>query len=285
MIVNHNAGELLPDCVRSLLADAPGSVGVPDLVVVDNASTDSSVDELASTFPEVPVIRSRRNLGYARAANLGAAATAAPVILVTNPDVVFHPAAADAALARFTEPDVGAVGPLVRESDGSVYPSARRDPGIVDAVGHGLIGLVRPDNPWTRRYRELDVNPHVSRDVDWISGAALWLRREALDQVGGWDEGFFMYVEDVDLCRRLRGTGWRVVFEPGAEVTHVGGASTAARPYRMIVEHHRSLYRFASKHWSGARRILLPAAAAFLALRAALAVLGHLIGQLVDRPR
>lgn len=283
VIVNYNAGDLLLECARSLLAPGSGSEDPPDLVVVDNDSTDSSIDLLSGAFPDVPVIHSRVNLGYARAANLGAAATAAPIILVTNPDVVFLPGAAEAALARFNDAEVGAVGPLVRDADGSVYPSARQDPCIVDAVGHGLVGLVRQDNPWTRRYRELDVDPHSSRDVDWVSGAALWLRRAALDAVGGWDEGFFMYVEDVDLCRRLRGAGWRVVFEPGAEVTHVQGASTVARPYRMIAEHHRSIFRFASKHWSGVRRLLLPAVAVVLVLRAALAMLGHLLGHFFDR--
>ncbi|MEZ5170397.1 MAG: glycosyltransferase family 2 protein [Acidimicrobiia bacterium] len=283
VVVNHNAGDLLLECARSLLAGGPDPDDGPDLVVVDNASTDSSVDALAEELPDIPVIRSRVNLGYARAANLGAAATAAPVILVSNPDVVFRAGAAGAALARFVEPSIAAVGPLIFEVDGSVYPSARREPGIVDAVGHGLVGLVRPDNPWTRRYRELDVDPHVARDVDWVSGAALWLRREALDAVGGWDEEFFMYAEDVDLCRRLRGAGWRVVFEPGAEVTHVGGASTAGRPYRMIVEHHRSLFRFASKHWSGVRRVLLPAAAVILAVRAALAMVANLVREVVGQ--
>jgi N-acetylglucosaminyl-diphospho-decaprenol L-rhamnosyltransferase len=108
--------------------------------------------------------------------------------------------------------------------------------------------------------------------VDWVSGAAIWLRRDALDEVRGWDEGYFMYVEDVDLCWRLRGAGWRVAYEPSAEVVHIQGASTDRRPYRMIVEHHRSLLRFAAKRWTGIRRIALVPAALFLAVRATLAV-------------
>lgn len=277
VIVNFNAGLLLEACVRSLTVHADGPHGQPDVLVVDNASTDDSLDRLGATFPDVPVIRSRRNLGYARAANLGIAATRAPIVLVCNPDVEFDDGAAEAVLHRFSDPSVGAAGPLVRELDGSIYPSARREPGIVDAVGHGFLGLVRPDNRFTRRYRELDVDPHAPRDVDWVSGAAIWLRREALDAIGGWDEDFFMYAEDVDLCRRLRGDGWCVVFEPSGEVVHVQGASTSANPYRMIVEHHRSLFRFAAKHWSGARRLLLPAAAVVLACRMVLALLAHAV--------
>ncbi len=151
-----------------------------------------------------------------------------------------------------------------------------------DAVGHGLLGFVWRTNPFTRRYRQLDADPSRPRDVDWVSGAAVWLRRDALDTVGGWDERYFMYVEDVDLCWQLRRRGWRVGYEPGAVVTHVQGATTAKHPYRMIAEHHRSLYRFASKRWRGVRRLALPLAAAFLAVRAALAMADHALRR---RPR
>ena len=167
------------------------------------------------------------------------------------------------------------MGPAVRNPDGSRYPSARTVPSLGDAVRHGVLGLVRPDNPATRRYRQLDVDPGVARDVDWVSGAAVWLRRRALEAVGGWDEGYFMYVEDVDLCWRLRRIGWRVAYEPAAEVLHVQGVSADRHPYRMIVEHHRSLLRFASKRWRGAQRLFLGPAAAFLATRAGAAMALH----------
>ena len=141
---------------------------------------------------------------------------------------------------------VGAVGPCVRNLDGTVYPSARRDPGLVDATGHAVFGSVWPRNPFTRRYRELGADPAVARDVDWASGPALWLRRTAVDAIGGWDEGFFMYLE----------------------VVHVQGLSTDRHRSRMIIEHHRSMFRFASKRWKGRRRLLLLPTAALLAVRA-----------------
>ena len=200
-----------------------------------------------------------------------------------NPDLEVEEGAAGALVPRLaTEADLGAVGPLIRNTDGSTYPSARSDPRVWDAVGHGLLGFVWRTNPFTRRYRQLDADPSRPRDVDWVSGAAVWLRRDALDTVGGWDERYFMYVEDVDLCWQLRRRGWRVGYEPGAVVTHVQGATTAKHPYRMITEHHRSLYRFASKRWRGARRLALPLAAAFLAVRAALAMADHALRR---RPR
>jgi len=263
---------MLGECVRSLMA--AGGKPMPEIVVVDNGSSDGSVAQLTAELPQVTVVSAGRNLGYAGAANLGIAATAAQFVGVCNPDLRVMPGTPEAMLRRLdAEPDLGAVGPAVRDPDGARYPSARRVPSVTDAVGHGVLGLVDPDNRFSRRYRELDADPTRPRDVDWVSGAAIWLRRAALDDVGGWDDGYFMYVEDVDLCWRLRSAGWRVAYEPSGEVVHVQGASTARHPYRMIAAHHRSLLRFAAKRWRGWRRLLLVPAACFLALRAGVLML------------
>jgi N-acetylglucosaminyl-diphospho-decaprenol L-rhamnosyltransferase len=195
-------------------------------------------------------------------------ATTADVVAVCNADLEVRPGTGAAMLAVFADPAVGAAGPRVLNVDGSTYPSVRRDPSLADAIGHASLGWCWPRNPWTRRYRQLDADPDVARDVDWASGAALWLRRAAVDAVGGWDEGYFMYLEDVDLGWRLHRAGWRVRYEPAGVVVHVGGLSTARVPVRMVVEHHRSSLRFAAKRWHGARRLLLVPAAGFLAVRA-----------------
>ena len=274
VVVNYNAGDALSGCIASVLAEDPGL----ELVVVDNASTDGSVETLRQARPGVRIVRSGGNLGYARAANLGIAATSAPVVAILNPDTVLAPGVGAALMARFAaEPDLGAAGPRLENTDGTVYPSARRIPSLPDAVGHGLLFFVWRDNPFTRRYRETGADPARPRDVDWLSGAALWLRRAALDDVGGWDERYFMYVEDVDLCWRLRRAGWRVAYEPSGTVEHLLGVSTAGRPYRMIAEHHRSLLRFASVRFTGRRRALLAPAAAFLTTRGLLAMAHHRI--------
>ncbi len=272
VVVNYNAGPALSGCVDSLLAEGPD-----EIVVVDNDSSDGSAEELRHRFPAVALVAAGENLGYARAANLGIAAIRAPVVAVLNPDIVLRPGAAAAVLARFdAEADLGAVGPALLNSDGTVYPSARCVPSVADAVGHGLLYFLWAGNPFTRRYRQVDADATRPRDADWVSGAAVWLRRSALDEVGGWDERYFMYVEDVDLCWRLRMAGWRVGYEPGARVEHLLGVSTAGAPYRMIAEHHRSLYRFATRRFTGRRRLLLlPAAAGFLAGRALLAMAHH----------
>ena len=270
VVVNFEAGDALTTCVASLLADT--SAGPVDVVVVDNGSSDGSVRRLREAFPDVRVVEAGGNVGYATGANRGIAATTAPVVAVCNPDLEVVAGTAAAMLRALTDPAVGAVGPRLLNPDGTTYPSARRDPTPVDAAGHAALGRIWPANPFTRRYRALDADPGAARDVDWASGAALWLRRDAVDAIGGWDEGFFMYLEDVDLGRRLREAGWRVRYDPAGTVVHVQGLSTEGRATRMIVEHHRSSYRYAAKHWRGARRLLLVPAAVFLAARAVVAV-------------
>ena len=268
VVVNYEAGDALRDCVASLLADT--SAGAPEIVVVDNGSTDGSIERLLAAYPTVPVVATGANLGDAGAASRGIAATAAPVVAVCNPDLLIDPGTAAAMVCRLDDdPRLAAVGPAIFEPDGTHYPSARQIPRLHDTVGHAFLGAMRPSNRFTRRYRELDRDPSVTRAVDWVSGAAIWLRRTAIDAVGGWDDEYFMYVEDVDLCWRLTQEGWAVAYEPAGRVTHVQGLSTRRHPYRMIVAHHRSLLRFAGKRWRGPKRILLAPAAVFLAARAA----------------
>jgi N-acetylglucosaminyl-diphospho-decaprenol L-rhamnosyltransferase len=284
VVVNYEAGDLLTGCVASLLAD--DSAGPGEVVVVDNGSRDGSVSRLQVAHPGVAVVVPGHNLGYAGAANIGIAATTALVVVVCNPDLEVERGTAAAALARFAaESDLAALGPRIVNPDGTQYPSARRDPGLVDSIGHALFGLVAPRNRFTRRYRELDADPARSRDVDWVSGAMIFLRRAALTSVGGWDERYFMYLEDVDLCWRLRRLGWRVAYEPGGRAIHLQGASTARAPYRMIVEHHRSAYRFAARRWRGARRLLLAPAAVVLAVRAAAEMAARALGARPGRPQ
>ena len=274
VVVNYEAGALLTECVRSVLADT--SAGEVELVVVDNSSHDGSIEALHEALPDVHIVAAPGNVGYARAANLGIAATRSSVVAVLNSDLTVEPGTAKAMRARFDdEPRLGAAGPRVRNVDGTDYPSARNSPSIPVAVGHGLFGLWWRTNPFTVRYRQLDADPAQPRSVDWVSGAAIWLRRTTLDAVGGWDERYFMYVEDVDLCWRLRRAGWRVAYEPAGTVEHLLGVSTAGRPYRMIAEHHRSLLRFASVRFTGRRRALLGPAAAFLTARGLLAMAHH----------
>jgi N-acetylglucosaminyl-diphospho-decaprenol L-rhamnosyltransferase len=267
VIVNYEAGPALTACVASLLADTTAG-GPPEVVVVDNGSDDDSVTELRAAFPTVPVIHPGANLGYGRAANLGIAATRAPIVAVLNPDAEVAVGTAAAVVGRFDlEPRLAAVGPQLLNPDGTRYPGARSSPSLGDAVGHAVLGTIAPENRFTHSYRQLGADPEQPRNVEWVSGAAVWLRREALDRVGGWDERFFLFFEDVDLCRRLGADGWSIAYEPGGHVMHTIGASRARRPVKSIFEHHRAAYQYAAKWWHGPRRLLLPVAAVFLAAR------------------
>ena len=269
VVVNFEAGPLLLACVRSLFADT--SAGTPEVVVVDNGSADGSLAEVERAFPAVRVVTPDGNVGYAAAANLGIARTTAPVVAVGNPDLEVEAGTAAAMLARIrrrARPRRDrARAPQPRRHAVPVGARARER---LDAVGHAVLGRSRPRNRFTRRYRQLDADWDRPRDVDWVSGALVFLRRTAVDSVGGWDERYFMYMEDVDLCWRLRRLGWRVGYDPAGAAVHVQGASTEGHPYRMILEHHRSAYRFASRRWQGLRRGLLPPTALFLAVRAVL---------------
>jgi N-acetylglucosaminyl-diphospho-decaprenol L-rhamnosyltransferase len=179
------------------------------------------------------------------------------------------------AAALDDDPRMAVVGPRIDNPDGSLYPSARCFPRMADAAGHAFLGIVWKRNRFTRRYRMLDWDHAQSGPVDWVSGTCMLVRRTAFEQVDGFDPGFFMYVEDVDLCWRLRRAGWTVGYEPGGRVTHTVGASSQLAPYRMILAHHRSLLRFANRTTTGRRRALLPAVAAGLALRTVLSWAQH----------
>ena len=271
VVVNYNAGSALCDCVASLEA-----AGVGEIVVVDNASVDDSMKLLASYSTGARPISSVGNLGYGAGANLGARATAAEYLLVCNPDLVAGPEAVRRlATVLDDSPKVALVGPMLRERSGDVYPSGREFPSMAEAVGHGFVGLFWGGNPWTLRYRQIGQEQHRARDADWVSGAFFLVRREAFQEIGGFDERYFMYVEDVDLCWRLRQAGWTVRYEPGAEVVHQQGLSTSRHPYRMLAAHHRSMWRFARQTASGPERALLPIVALGLGARLLLAWAEH----------
>lgn len=254
VVVNHNTCDDLLACLASL-ADA----GADEVVVVDSGSRDGSLAAVAEAHPQVRRV-GLANVGFGQAANAGAAVTSAGAMVLANADTRFAPGAVRA-LADYlgAHPDVGAVGPLVRFPDGRLQLSARAFPSMSQAIGHALLGLWRPGNRWTRAYRLTDWDHTSERDVDWLSGCCLALRRDAFDAIGGFDPAYFMFVEDVDLCHRLRQSGWRVVFAPVTEVVHAVGGAVSRRRFRMVVEHARSLDRFfARRYATGLRRLLRP---------------------------
>jgi N-acetylglucosaminyl-diphospho-decaprenol L-rhamnosyltransferase len=271
VVVNYNAGSYLATCLVSLRAG-----GAAPRLVVDNGSVDDSHSLALAADPEVRWVETGANLGYGRGVNVGVAATHTPYVLVCNADLEIQADAVAALVARLdAEADLGLVGPQLLNPDGSIYPSARTFPNLVDAIGHGLLGLVAPHNRFTRSYRLLDWDHRNPARVDWISGACFLARREAWDAVCGFDPSFFMYGEDVDLCWRVGKAGWGVGYEPAAQVMHVQGVSASRHPYRMLLAHHRSLWQFANRTTTGPRRWALPVVAAGLVARFGVASAQH----------
>jgi N-acetylglucosaminyl-diphospho-decaprenol L-rhamnosyltransferase len=310
VVVNHDAGDALGRFLQSLRVEK-----VTEVIVVDNASSDGSSDGVDAD-PVVRVVRTGANLGYGAGANRGLAATEAEFVLISNPDVSVHPGALTALMAAFDDdPTLAIAGPRILAVDGTRYPSARRFPSMAVAAGHTLLGLVSPQNRFSRRYRmaELDSatsapagpvaapggsdrirpDPGVAGNgladqgvpgnrvqVDWVSGACFMARHRALKDLGGFDESYFMYLEDTDLCWRAHRAGWGVAYVPSAAVTHLQGLSTARRPYRMLLAHHRSAFHFASRRANGWRRLTLPGVALALSARFALASARQALGTL-----
>ncbi len=271
VVVNHDAGPTLAACVESLRAD-----GVSDVVVVDNGGGDGSTEALVATDPDLTVVRTGANLGYGGGANRGVSATDAGTVVVANPDVVVHAGAVAAlAAALAADPTAAIAGPRILNPDGSRYPSARRFPSMIDAIGHAALATLWPGNPFTRRYRMVDLDPLENAAVDWVSGAFFVVRHQAFEEMGGFDESYFMYAEDIDLCWRAHQAGWKVLYVPAAVVTHLQGVSTARHPYRMLVAHHRSTYRFALRTSRGWHRATLPGVAVVLGLRLVLTCAGR----------
>ena len=279
VVVDHDAGPLLDGCVRSLLDD-----GAARVVVVENGEAGSAAEALASLLagnppPPVHVVRPGRNVGFGAGVNRGLAAlaggTAEPEwVLISNPDLLVHPGAL-AALRQVLEdrPAWAMVGPRIFTEEGDVYPSVRRFPSFVDAAGHALLALFNPENRFTKRYNPGTPAGDVVLEAGWISGSCFLARRRALEELGGFDEAYFMYAEDMDLCWRAHHSGWGVGFGGGASVTHIQGVSTARHPYRMMVAHHRSALRFTIRSTKGWRRVALPIAVVVLGLRMAMACL------------
>jgi N-acetylglucosaminyl-diphospho-decaprenol L-rhamnosyltransferase len=268
VVVNYNSGDGARTCVESVVESA-GDARVT-VVVVDNASTDGSDRRVADAFPDVRIIRNAINRGFGAAANQGILGVDSDFAVLINPDARIIGGTLDGFLKVARDhPRAGAMGALVRDPDGTIYPSARKVPSLAEGMVHTAVGFVRPNNRWTRSYKLLDWDRTSERRVDWVSGSSMLLRRSAIDAVGVFDEGYFMYVEDMDLCTRLRAAGWEVWFSPELEIEHVGGTATAGRK-RMTLEHSRSIYRYTAKYRTpGWRAVIRPFAWAALRARAA----------------
>jgi N-acetylglucosaminyl-diphospho-decaprenol L-rhamnosyltransferase len=251
--VSYGSDAVLGPFLKSIPAASTASVMV---VVADNRpeSPDNTVPGLCAsagaTYLAMP-----SNLGYGKAMNAAVKAMPASIqwVLISNPDVLLAPGTIDE-LVRGGDTDarVGAVGPAVRNEDGTVYPSARAIPSLRTGVGHALFSNLWAANPWTTAYLRDARGELTARDAGWLSGSCVLVRRSVFDQLGGFDPRFFMYFEDVDLGNRIGKAGYRNLYWPTASITHSGAHSTTGvASDAMIRAHHTSARQFLATKYPG----------------------------------
>ena len=281
-IVSWNVAADLRTCLQSLGEQGHG-VRV-EVLVVDNASSDGTPAMVEAQFPTARLIANTTNRGFAAGTNQALAQGTGRYLLLLNPDTVCPPGAL-ATLVGFADahPRAGLVGPKLLNPDGTLQPSCRRFPTLGAAVfRHTMLGRLFPRARAAAAYVMSDFDHAGVREVDWVSGACLLVRREVYEQLGPLDEGFFWGSEDVDYCWRAHRAGWEVLYTPEPTITHAIGRSSSQAVARTIVRFHRSMYRLYAKHYArhplqlplialgiGARCVLLLAARALAWLLAA----------------
>jgi GT2 family glycosyltransferase len=249
VIVSYNGREHLRRCLASLLAHPPAAER--EVIVVDNDSADGSADMVASDFPGVRLLRMRRNLGFAAGANRGIKEATGEAIVLLNPDSEIKTDPFAPLLAYLREhDDVGIVAPRLLNPDGSLQLSCRRFPTFSVALfnRYSLLTRLFPRNRYSRQYLLSDWQHDSISKVDWVSGACLMVRRSLLERIGLLDEGYFMYIEDVDLCQRLHRAGAKVAYYPAVSVIHHIGQSSRTLPSRSIMARHRSMWHYYKKY-------------------------------------
>lgn len=280
IIVNWNVRELLDRCLASIFASdlAPGSF---EIIVVDSASADDSVAMVRQKYPAVRLLAQERNVGFTRGNNIGLAQAQGDFLLLLNPDTEVSRKALGA-LVDYLErhPAVGIVGPHTLNSDGSHQSSRRRFPSLMTGIFESSWLAAAAPARIERDYRMLETDDDDIMLVDWVQGSALMLRRELYRDIGGMDEAYVMYSEELDYCRRAKHAGWQVAYHGGAVIAHHGGKSSEQVAAQTLIHFHTSKLRYFRKHhgfgqYVFLRAILLLQFAWQLALESVKGALGH----------
>ena len=249
IIVNYNAGSLLTRCVHAALEQAR------QVIVVDNASSDSSVLNLESEFSlenRLCIIRSESNIGFAAGCNKGLNAATQPYILFLNPDCMLQSGTLKHLVQVLaSDSNIGMVGGYLTNPDGSEQGGGRR---AIPSPWRAFVrafGLYHLEKYWPKIFFDFHLHkqplPQESIEVEAISGALMLVRREAIEDVGVWDEGYFLHCEDLDWCMRFKQKNWKIVFVPDAPVTHFQGTCSRGRPFFVAWHKHKSMLRFYQK--------------------------------------
>jgi N-acetylglucosaminyl-diphospho-decaprenol L-rhamnosyltransferase len=241
VVVSYNSRDKLRACVEPLTR-----IEGIHVIVVDNASSDGSLEAVADL--PVTAIALDTNGGFAHGCNRGLQSGSAKYVLFLNPDATIDERALDALVSTLDgTPEAGAVAPRILHSDGTLDYSARRFPQLRSTYAQALfVHRLFPTASWTDEVIRDDDAYERRGSPDWVSGACMLVRRSLLEELDGLDDGFFMYCEDIDLCRRIRNAGYDIVFEPAAEIVHEGGASAPRASLLPVLAASR--LRYASKH-------------------------------------
>lgn len=249
VIVNYNAGRLLAECIASALPQ------VDEVVVVDNASHDTSMQDCAQQFAgdmRVQFIFNTANYGFASACNMGYEHVKGDTVLFLNPDCRLEPTAVPLLVeALHATPSVGMVGGLLMNMDGSEQGGGRR---AIPTPWRSFVrafGLNRFEERWPKLFFDFHLHqqplPPGPIEVEAISGACMLVKRQAVDAVGLWDEGYFLHCEDLDWCMRFRKASWKILFVPSAHIFHALGVSSSGRPIFVEWHKHKGMMRFYRK--------------------------------------
>jgi GT2 family glycosyltransferase len=271
VIVNFNSTDFLLRCLRSVYEALEE---IPARIIIEDNDSGDGVGRIQAMFPQVKLSKGTHNVGFSKAANKGLKEGNSPYVVLLNPDTYVPPGFFGTALRYMEEnPDIGIMGPKVLNLDGSVQGSARSFPTPLTA----LFGRNTLLTKWFPRNRTSLQNVITTKsdgispmEVDWVSGACMIVRRRAIQDVGLMDERFFMYWEDADWCRRMRESGWKVVYLPQASIVHFVGGSSEKLLVRSVFEFHKSSYCLFRKHSNSHFHYLMPLVLSALGLRAVL---------------
>jgi hypothetical protein len=258
-ITNYNTKDLLGSCIDSVIKGVKGHSY--EIIVVDDASSDGSAAMIREKYPQVKVIENEINKGYVRSNNIGIRASSGRYIMSLNSDTVVLVGSIDK-IIRFLDnnPDAGAAGPKLLNSDGSIQGQARRGfPTPLNSFFY-FSGLSRlfPKSHLMGGYLLTYLDDRTTTEVDSLCGAAMIVKRDIIDKVGLMDESYFMYGDDIDWCYRIKQAGWKVYYLPEAEVIHYGGrGGSRRRSYRNIVEFYRAMAIFYKKHYSPGHNFIM----------------------------
>lgn len=279
IIVNWNVGDLLRACLLSI-ARGRGALEI-EVIVVDSASSDGSMAMVQREFPWVRLIGCQENVGFPKGNNLGLATAHGRFLYLLNPDTEIVGDALGVMVDYMTQhPDMGVVGAQLLYADGRIQSSRRRFPSVLTGLFESTWLQPLAPRQLLRHYYAQDLSDDQVADVDWVMGASLMVRREVYDQVGGMDEAYFMYSEELDWCRRIKDAGWRVVYLPQAQVIHHEGKSSEQAVTARHVNFNRAKLRYFRKYhgrFAAAliRGVLLSNYAIQLLLEGVKGVLGH----------